>query len=151
SKSGLRHFGQIDTGRTLTACPLRFQKRTKSRQISMSASAVSGLTHCSKKLLLNHLVGDSEQCRRHANRKRLRSLKVEHQFKFRGWVNWYVGGLLALEDTTGEVTDYVICLRKRRPVAHEPANSRELAAVIEGGHSVPRGQRNDLFALRDQE
>src|SRR5215831_19156303 len=99
----------------------------------------------------DHLVGDSEQCRRHTKRKRLRSLKVDHQFKFRGLVHWYVGGLLALEDTTGEVTDYVIRLRKRRSVAHEPANSRELAAVIEGGHSVPRGQRNDLFALRDQE
>src|SRR5262249_36014876 len=64
----------------------------------------------------------SEQCRRHGKRKRLRSLKVEHQ-----------------------------CLRKKWSVAHEPANSGELAAVIEGGHSVPRGQRNDLFALRDQE
>src|SRR5262249_58322007 len=99
----------------------------------------------------DHLVGDSEQCRRHGKRKRLCSLKVEHQFKFRGLVHWYVGGLLALEDTTGEVTDYVIRLRKRWSVAHETANSGELAAVIEGVHSVLRGQRNDLFALRDQE
>src|SRR5262245_51704998 len=116
-----------------------------------TVSAKSGHSHCSEIFLFDHLVGDGEQRRRHGKRKRFRSLEVEHQFKFRGLVHWYVGGLLALEDTTGEVTDYVIRLRKRWSVAHEPANSCELAAVIEGGHSVPRGQRNDLFALRDQE
>src|SRR6516225_4570493 len=66
----------------------------------------------------DHLVCDSEQCRRHGKPKRPRSLNVDHQFKFRGLVHRYIGRLLAVEDTTGEVADYVIRFWKAWSVTH---------------------------------
>jgi hypothetical protein len=73
------------------------QKRTL-RDEGCPLCAISGLLHRNKELLFQHLVGNSEERRRHIQSERLGCFEVDDQLVFGGRLNREVGRLFALEN-----------------------------------------------------
>jgi hypothetical protein len=63
--------------RCMTALPPKAEVHPRSCYVANVL--IAARTQCSKKSLLNHLVGASEQLGRHVEAERLRSLEINHQ------------------------------------------------------------------------
>src|SRR5580704_7281547 len=69
--------------------------------------------------LLDHLVGDGEQRRRHVEAQRLGSLEIDNQLEFSRLRDWQVGRLFAPENTPGIDTDLAVCIGKSGSIADQ--------------------------------
>src|SRR5215467_14192494 len=77
--------------RTFRQCPLYPQKRTLVERVVMSALCQKR-THAVQqlRLLLDHLIGASEQCGRHVEAERLGSLEIDTEVEMRRLLEWQV-------------------------------------------------------------
>ena len=66
-----------------------------------SANLTSASRHVHAERSFDHLVGTAKQVQRERKTERYSGLEVDYQFDFRGLLNRQVGGLLALENSTG--------------------------------------------------
>src|SRR6185436_13193511 len=67
---------------------------------------------------LDHLVGRSEQGRRHGKVENSRRPSVYDQLKLCRLHDWKVRRLSAFQDTSNICTDLAVCVRNARPVTH---------------------------------
>ena len=73
---------------------------------------------CSKKVLLDHLVGELLELPWHLQAERLRGLEVDHKLELSHLHNRQVCRLLTFENTTNIAAYESIHLRYASPIAH---------------------------------
>src|SRR5207248_3372852 len=95
---------------------------------------------------LDHLVGPAEQRDRKREAECLGSLEIDDHLDLAGLLDRQLARLLALEDAPGIGARQAIGVGGAAAVAHEPARGGELAALIDRGHTVTRGERAELSA-----
>jgi hypothetical protein len=84
--------------------------------------AISGLTQRSKdRALFDHLVGDSQQRRRHGQPERIRRFQIEDQLEFRRLLHRQFGRIGALENAVDIV---------RRPPEDRPGRARRTSGRL---------------------
>ena len=83
--------------------------------------------------LLDHLIGASEQRRRHVEPKRAGGGQIDDEIELGRLYHGKSAGLGALENVTGIDTDLAIGFGDVGPVAHQAAGFGVRAQVIDGG------------------
>jgi hypothetical protein len=81
--------------------------------------------------LLDHLVSNGEQRRRHLDAKRPRGLLVDNELKLGRPYYRQVSRLLALKNAADIVADLAILIRKVRIVTYQPAGIDKPAIIID--------------------
>src|SRR5215471_19081330 len=79
----------------------------------------------------DHLVGTSEQGRRHFEAERPRSLEIGKQLNFCDLLDRQVGRLLALEDAASVRSRHPVRIQSTASVAHKAAGQREVATLVD--------------------
>ena len=77
--------------------------------------------------------------------------RFDVQLDFSGLLHWQVGGLVALENSTGIDAGEAICLRKVRSVTHQATGHGELAIQVDRWHGVTNRQRGELCSVAGEE
>src|SRR5262249_9201306 len=93
----------------------------------------------------DHLVGGSEQRRRHREAERFCSLEVEHELDLGGPHDRQVGGLLALENPPGIDADLPIGIGYAAPVAAQAAGHDGFAHGIHRRQPMTSRKRDQSF------
>ena len=89
--------------------------------------------------LIDHLVGEGEQRRRHIDALGHGSLKVDDKLEFDGLHHWKIGRLNALEDATDIDAALAISVGETGAIAHQAASRRVFAENINRGHYMAEG------------
>ena len=95
---------------------------------------------------LDDLVGAGKDRWRDREAESLRGLQIDDQLEIGRLLDRQIGGLGATEDLTGVNADVVICLRKDRPIANQPAIRDVFAPNIDRRNMVVCRQRHNLLA-----
>ena len=101
--------------------------------------------------LLDHVIGECEQCGWHFDAERHRRLQVDNELKLGRLHDRQVGRLGALEDTAGINADLTKRVCEAGSVAHQPASFHVLTLRISRGNLVARRQGGKLHALGVEE
>src|SRR3984893_12375366 len=80
--------------------------------------------------LLDHLVGAGEDRWRDGQAERLGGLEIDHQLECGRLLDRQIGGLGALEDSSGVNADLTIDSREARSIADQAAGRDEFATLI---------------------
>src|ERR1700730_5445893 len=112
--------------------------------------ANSGREQVQQNLLLDHLVGASEDGRRNLDAQRFRYLEINEEIEF-GWQHyWQFGRLFAFDDAPSIVARLAVCLRPAGAIAHEAAGFDLLAIGKNGRQGVARRQHDQFNAFREE-
>src|SRR5262245_38637160 len=79
----------------------------------------------------DHLVGASENRRRHGEAEGLGGLRVGKQLNFGDLLDGQVGRLLALEDAASVGSRHPVRIQSTASVAHKAAGQREVATLVD--------------------
>src|SRR4051812_39370105 len=94
--------------------------------------------------LLDYFVSAGEQGWRYAQPKVLCRLEIDRQLKL-GWLHHrQVGGLFALEHSTGQDACLPVGVDQIGPIAHQPAGDHILPPGVAGWNGRFRGEIDDL-------
>src|SRR5271157_2115718 len=96
--------------------------------------------------LFNHLVGDREQRRWNFQSKRLRSLEIYDEFKFRGLNDRQIGGFFALQNPAHVDARPLISCLKPVSITDQAAVLCKLTKWINRGNCQMSRQCDDLVA-----
>src|SRR5262249_52410847 len=89
-------------------------------------------------LLLDRLIRQRQESRRHLDAKRAGSLQVDDELEFVGAMHWKVGWLLPIEDASSIDAGLGRSLRAAETVAHEPAGLDNRSKRINRRHGMLR-------------
>src|ERR1035437_4251760 len=95
----------------------------------------------------DHLVGASEQRRRHGEAERPGSLEIDHQLVFGRLLDWEFPRLGSLENTISVNCCLAILIGKVYAIGDQTAAFRELANRVDGRNAISRNLMNNQVAI----
>src|SRR6516164_5508598 len=98
--------------------------------------------------LLDHLVGDREEGRRHLDPELFRGLDIDDQLVLGRRLNWKVGGLLAFENPVDVTCCAYVGINGCWSVRKKPAALGEIAERVDRRQLVSRCKRDDEVSMR---
>jgi hypothetical protein len=101
--------------------------------------------------LFDHLVGAHQKVARKSGAKRPRHFQINSQLDPRGLLDWQIGRLLAVENSTDVVTNGAVFVHAVGPAKHEAAGFEKTATRIDARYCSARREQNNAFVLRDDE
>src|SRR5262245_14899235 len=107
-------------------------------------------TSLSRFTSLDHLVGEQLNRVRHLNAKCPCRLQVDDELELAGLQNRQVGGLRALEDSTGVDADLSVILYQTDSVTDKPARHHELTKRVYGWNRMACRECNELLNPADE-
>src|SRR6266481_6884568 len=108
-------------------------------------------TSLSRFTSLDHLVGEQLDRVRYLNAECPRRLHVDDELELAGLQNRQVGGLRALEDSTGVDADLMPRVQIIGPITHQPSDLGKFTKGIDRGNPIARRERRKLHAPADEE
>src|SRR5262249_18134637 len=100
---------------------------------------------------LDHLVGASEQRRRHLEAERPGRLQIDHQLEFSRLHDWQFSRPRPFENSAGVDTGEAPSIRDAGSVADQAAAGDGFARRIDSGDAMPRRQCNKLATGLEKE
>src|SRR5271169_7205507 len=97
--------------------------------------------------LIDHLVGEGEQRRRHIDALGHGSLEIDDQLEFDSLHHCKIGRLNALEDATDIYAALAISVGETGAITHQAASRRVYAQNVNRGHHMAGRQRYELITV----
>jgi hypothetical protein len=108
------------------------------------------VSRCSKKDLLDYLVGACEHHRRHVEAQSLRGFEINHEFVFRWRLHRQVGRLLALEDAIDITRGAPELIDLIGSIADQSAACDIVPVRVDRGQTVLGHKRDNQIAMNDR-
>ena len=98
-----------------------------------------------KLALFDHLVGTAEQRDWEGDAERLGSLEVKDQLDFRRLLDWQIGRLFTLQNSTSIDADQTVRIGKTASIAHQATSRDKFSVWINRRHRMACCQRDELI------